>query len=440
MLDRANSPEADSAPSRYRKRLLMLTPVMPSDRGNGLAMRAGFFLDAYSRRFETDLVVAPVAGCAAPSTFVHSRVRRLTMLDLEHPDSHYALLASLRDPLARLVAFRRYGRPSLTSFAGPGRRELDGLAHEAPYSIVHVSRLYIVELALPWIDKEGDRPRLVLDCDENDAAAYRRMVGVARSAQNSIAAGWAQAEAEAFTKFASLWLPKFDRVFTASQKEARSLSTFGVAALTIPNVVAQPRIRQLRQRRNNYSVLFVGTLSYAPNADAIMWFVLRVWRRFAHALNYRVRLVIVGANPPSAVVRLGALPGIEVTGAVPDVGVYYRDADLVVAPLRAGGGTRIKIIEAAAHGVPVVATGFAAEGTAFQHGVDILIANDEINFLRSCLLLTRDRALSVRLAAQARAKAKREYSPPLWRRRVAELVQMPNEELDIAKTCSSGQS
>jgi glycosyltransferase involved in cell wall biosynthesis len=427
----------------------MLTPVMPSDRGNGLAMRAGFFLDAYSRRFAVDLVVAPIAGRADASPFVHSRVRRLFVLDLARPDSHYVLLASLRDPLARLDAFRRYGRPSLTSFVGAACHALNALADEHHYSVVHVSRLYVVELAQPWIDKRSDRPRLVLDCDDNDAIAYRQMAAMARRAQNPIAAAWAEVEAKAFARFASLWLRKFDRVFAASQKEARSLSTFGVEALTAPNVIAPPCAERLKRHRNVCSVLFVGTLSYAPNADAVTWFVSRIWRRLARALNRRVRLVIVGANPPAAVARLGSQPGIQVTGAVPDIARYYRDADLVVAPLRAGGGTRIKIIEAAAHGVPVVATGFAAEGTAFRHGVDILIANDEKKFVRLCLLLARNRALSVRLASQALATVKREYSPTHWRNRIADLaarcgkgspIRMPDEELDLGETCSSGQS
>ena len=114
--------------------------------------------------------------------------------------------------------------------------------------------------------------------------------------------------------------------------------------------------------------------------------------------------------------------GIEVTGSVADVSRYYREADLVVAPLRAGGGTRIKIIEAAAHGVPIVATAMAAEGTSFRHGVDILIADEETSFLRACILLARNRTLSTRLARSARTKVNRDYSPAYWRARVTDFI------------------
>ena len=169
-------------------------------------------------------------------------------------------------------------------------------------------------------------------------------------------------------------------------------------------------------------MLFVGTLGYAPNVDAIIWFVSRVWRQLQRALNDRLRLIIVGSNPPTHLARLASQRGIEVTGAVHDVTAYYRNADLVIVPLRAGGGTRIKIIEAAAYGLPVVATRFGAVGTTFQHGVDMLMANDATNFLRACLLLLRNPAVSQRLALRARSRAKRDYLASYWRGRVMDFV------------------
>jgi glycosyltransferase involved in cell wall biosynthesis len=404
------------------ERLLMIVPVMPSDRGNGLAMRAGFFLDAYARRFAVDLVVVPVAGAVQASAFVQARARRIEILDPGRLDSHYALVASVRDPVARLEAFRRYGRPSLTAFIGLLRPALDALAAGTRYDTVHVFRLYLAELAAPWIERRPDRLRMVLDCDEDDALAYRRLAAMERRRHAPGAAAWAIAEAEAFARLATAWLPKFDRIVAASDREARSLAAFDVRTAVIPNTVARPPSRPARRRGRCYAIVFVGTLGYPPNADAVIWFVSRVWPRLARALGDRVRFTVVGGNPPPEVARLASQRGIEVTGAVADVASYYRDADLAVAPIRGGGGTRIKVIEAAAYGVPVVATGFAAEGTTFQHGVDMLMANDEASFLRACLVLARDRSLSARLAARARTKAMRDYSPGVWRTRAADLV------------------
>jgi glycosyltransferase involved in cell wall biosynthesis len=147
-----------------------------------------------------------------------------------------------------------------------------------------------------------------------------------------------------------------------------------------------------------------------------------VWRRLTRALRQPVRLVVVGRNAPAAIVRLRSQRGIMVRGSVTDISRSYRDADLAIVPLRAGGGTRIKVIEAASHGVPLVTTAFGAEGTTFQRGVDVLMANDEANFLRACLLLLRNGPLARRLAARARVKVKRDYSPAYWRARVTRLI------------------
>ena len=287
-------------PGRSRKRVLMIAPLMPADRGNGLAMRAGFFLDAYARRFDVDLVVAPVFGGVTLSDFARLRAARVEILRMDRPDSHYALVSAVNDPLARLEALRRYGRPSLTAFVGSARLALAGIAEQARYQAIHVFRLYLAELATPWI---GDgHTRLILDCDENDAAGFYRIARMENRHRNPVAAGSAEAEAAAFERFAAHWLPKFSLVYAASNKEVRSLSAFATRTLAIPNVLAgvNARCRRHRQKRF-YKIVFVGSLGYAPNADAIGWFYSNVWRRLERALRHRVRLVIVGSNPPKAV-------------------------------------------------------------------------------------------------------------------------------------------
>jgi polysaccharide biosynthesis protein PslH len=403
-------------------RVLMVVPVTPSDRGNGLAMRAAFFLDAYSRRFEVDLVVAPVSGSADVSAFVQSRARTIKIFSLGPADTHYVLAASVRDPLARIEALRRYRKPSLTARIGPLSRALAPLVDD-DYTAVHIFRLYLAELAVPWFERDSrDRPLLVLDCDENDAVAYRRLAAMERQRRDPIAAAFADVQAQAFAGFMSTWLPKFDLLLAASDREMKSLTASAVRGAVVPNVVRIPAVRPPPRRRASCSILFVGTLGYAPNADAVIWFVSRVWRRFQRLMNFRARLLIVGPHPPAAIARFGSMRGVEVTGAVADVARYYRLADLVVAPLRAGGGTRLKIIEAAAYGVPVVATRIAAEGTTFQPGVDMLVADHEDRFLHACLLLARNRPLAKRMAARARIRVKQDYCPEYWGTRVADLV------------------
>jgi glycosyltransferase involved in cell wall biosynthesis len=407
-----------------RDRLLMIAPVMPSDRGNGLAMRVGFFLEAYFRRFDVDLVVAPFPGMGNLSDFARSRACRIEILGVDRADTHYRLVAAVTDPIARVEAFRRYGRPSRTAFIHLQSNSLDVLAKNIRYRVVHVSRLYLAELAMPWINGDRHDTRLVLDCDENEAMAFRHMAGMQRRQGQAFLADWADAESEAYARFAAQWLPKFDLVFAASGKEVKSLSAFNIRGQVAPNVAPAPGTwpRARRRRGGPYTIVFVGNVLYPPNTDAVTWFVSRVWRRLERALRHRVRLIIVGSSPPAAIERLRYQRGIHVTGTVAAVAPYYREADIVIVPIRAGGGTRIKIIEAATHGVPVVTTRFGADGTTFLPGADLLMADHEANFLRACLMLVRSGSLSRRLALAARAKVKRDYAPARWLAHVGELV------------------
>ena len=121
-------------------------------------------------------------------------------------------------------------------------------------------------------------------------------------------------------------------------------------------------------------IVFVGTMDYYPNVEAATSFANRIWPRVREKFQ-QMRLVIVGANPTPAVSALGAIPGVTVTGTVPDVRPYYRDALAAIVPLRTGGGTRLKILEAMAAGVPVISTVLGAEGLAVIPGNDILIAD-----------------------------------------------------------------
>ncbi len=392
---------------------------MPGDRGNGIAMRAGFFLDAYAAITDVDLIVAPVAGCSEPSVFACNRARQIEVLKLS-ADSHYTLVASVADPQMRLEAFRVYGRPSLAAYVGPALTEVRALIAERHYDIVHIFRLYLAELAVPWLGADR-RARLVIDCDENDVVTYRRIAAIERGAGHMLAAQWAEAEASGFARVAEHWLRQFDVVITASAQEARSLAAFGARTLTIANVAPRAK-RSPRRPKGGPTILFVGTLGYAPNLDAIMWFYRRVFHRLQRVFAYRLRLVIVGRQAPAALTRLGHQRGIELWENAPDIAKCYSAADLVIVPLRAGGGTRIKIIEAANYGVPVVTTTLGAEGTSFQNRADLLVADNAEAFLDACLLLLRNRSLSQRLARRARAKANRDYSRDRWHARVADLV------------------
>ena len=407
-----------------RGRLLFLAPVLPANHGNGLAMRVGFFLDAYSHRFDVDLAVFAIAAVPKESTaFTRPRVRRIQVFSRPLPDAHFALVAAMGNDQERLLAFRRYGRPSLASITGESaRRALHGWMASHQYDVVHVSRLYLAPLTEAW-PAAAAAPRFVIDCDEDDANAYRRLAQLERKNGRHRQADWAEAEADAFDSLARKSLPRFDLAFSASATEAASLSNHAATVVVVPNVApaGSRYVRQPRPRLGK-AILCVGTMGYAPNDDGVRWLITRIWPGIRRALRASVRLLIVGSNPSPSLVRLGRRRDVTVTGTVRDIGTFYRDADLAVIPIRAGGGTRIKLLEAAAHGTPIVSTTFGAAGTTLRHGRDLLIADDEEQFARACVNVLRRPHHARALAARARRRAVLDYNSEQWAGRVTGLI------------------
>ncbi len=128
-------------------------------------------------------------------------------------------------------------------------------------------------------------------------------------------------------------------------------------------------------------LIFVGSMSYHANIDAAAWFTREIWpsvlRRFPSW-----RLALVGSNPGPAVLALKS-ESVDVTGTVPSVAPFYADALAAIVPLRTGGGTRLKILEAMAAGVPVISTTLGAEGLAVSAGENILIADDTARWIQA---------------------------------------------------------
>jgi polysaccharide biosynthesis protein PslH len=408
-----------------KDRMLFLSPVVPGVEGNGLAMRTGFLLDAYSRHFDIDIVIVPVAATSTDlSDFVRSRVLR-TKVILPGSDTHFRLLSSLTDEQARLKAFGEYGQPSIAAgITDEVRRELEAWTGTTRYSHVHVSRLYLAPLVAARLGQDSDT-RFILDCDENDARVQDRIAAMHRRNGGSLAADWASAEAIAFDRLAKRSLPQFDMVLAASDSEARSLAPHAGRArmAVVPNVVgAVPAKATARPRASVKTILFVGTLGYQPNADAVMWFASRMWPRLRHSLSNRVRLVIVGQDPPAEIRRLGRQSDVLVAGSVPAVAPFYLAADVAIAPLRAGGGTRIKLLEAASYGVPMVATTFGASGLEFRSGREILLADTEPKFAAACKILLTEPALALHIAGNARLRVRRYHDPDRWAFRVGQLA------------------
>jgi glycosyltransferase involved in cell wall biosynthesis len=149
-------------------------------------------------------------------------------------------------------------------------------------------------------------------------------------------------------------------------------------------------------------LVFVGSMDWMPNIDGISWFhaeILPLLRK----QHPDCSLAVAGRSPTAEIQALGqADPRIQITGTVPEIRPWLWGAKLSIVPLRVGGGTRLKIYEAMAAGVPVVSTSIGAEGLDYTDGEDILIADTPAAFADACHRLLSDPALAAHIAANAR--------------------------------------
>ena len=159
------------------------------------------------------------------------------------------------------------------------------------------------------------------------------------------------------------------------------------------------------------TVIFTGAMDYFPNVDAVQHFCAEIFPAVARAVP-GARFLIVGLNPAPAVRKLGEIPGVTVTGAVPDVRPYYRQASVCVAPLRIARGIQNKVLQSMALGVPVVATGAAARGLECRPGEHFLVEDDPACFAERVIGLLRDREARTVLASRARAFVEGHHSWP----------------------------
>lgn len=137
-------------------------------------------------------------------------------------------------------------------------------------------------------------------------------------------------------------------------------------------------------------LVFTGKMDYRPNVDAMLWFGLKVLPLIRS--HQSVRLQIAGMSPHHRLDRLRSLPDVELTGAVEDTVPYIHGSAIYLAPMRVGGGTRLKILEAMACARPIVSTSLGVEGIPVRDGEHLLIADDPRSFADAVLSLLRDQA------------------------------------------------
>jgi glycosyltransferase involved in cell wall biosynthesis len=210
--------------------------------------------------------------------------------------------------------------------------------------------------------------------------------------------------------------------FVCSELDRRHLARCGIArnVTVVPNAVAAPA--EPPPLGAEPTLLFLGACHYRPNVEAAE----RLARRILPLVRRQVpqaRLLLAGEG--SERLAFGDAAGVEPLGFVADLGGLYARSRVVCAPLANGGGTRVKLVEAAAYARPMVATHVGAEGLAFADGEHVLLHDRDADIAAACVRLLQDDALASRLGRAARAQMQRLYQAGDISERLARLLAVP---------------
>jgi len=198
---------------------------------------------------------------------------------------------------------------------------------------------------------------------------------------------------------------QFDLCTCTTRAELKTFDEFstGVASGWFPNGVDTQYFSVATEPYDPDLICFVGRMDYYPNQEAMLNFCQTVWPTIRQQ-RPATKLCIVGADPSPEMYRLGKLPGVEVTGSVPDVRPYVQKAVLTVAPLSIARGTQNKILESMAMGVPVVSSEEAAPGVDAAEGESLLVAGAPQEYSDAILRLLNDPEERNRISAAGRQR------------------------------------
>jgi sugar transferase (PEP-CTERM/EpsH1 system associated) len=266
---------------------------------------------------------------------------------------------------------------------------------------------YACQLKTAGYLKHCRATRRVADLTDAVSLYRRRMLCFARS-WPAKAFGAIEAQRLAFWEKQVAQLADLTLVVSPVDAAVLKEAAPGACVAVLPNGVDLDHFRPLPDPQTPV-LLFYGHLRYPPNADGIVWFCHEIFPLVREAVP-EAELWIAGKEPPPEVAALAALPGVTLTGYVPDLRPYLAQAAVVVVPLRFGAGTRLKILEAFAAGRPVVSTPLGCEGLEVQPGVHLEVAKDAEALAKATVDLLLDAPRRVHIAANARALVEKKYS------------------------------
>jgi len=376
------------AGSDGKQAALLISPEAPYPPVGGGALRAASMTEYLGRRYDLDLVLFREPGGPDPaSSLPPGLARRVLVVPLPYHSRGVAARAARN--LWRMLRSRPPLNDRFEGFGAAVRAFVEGRRYDVAVLEHFWTAAYLEEVA-PCTDQ------VVLDLHNVESALYRSYAATARRHERWMFRQFHEACLAKERK----WLPVFDLLLAASDHDAERLkdlspvSRIEVVPNTIP-FVPQPGVAA------DQAIVFSGNLRYRPNLDAARFFREQVWpslREKWPALVWR----IVGKNPEAVRRFVDGDDRIQLVGPVEDaVGVLAR-AQVAVAPILAGSGTRVKILEAWAAGRAVVSTSLGAEGLGAEHAKHLLIADGNQDFAEAVSSLLKSNSLRQQLGSCGR--------------------------------------
>ena len=365
-----------------------MTPEAPYPLAGGGALRSASLLEYLARSYQVDVITFRQPGAADPARqFPIGRARRVAVIDLPRHGRGMAA-RGLRNAI-RVV---RRVSPLVDRFSGfeePVAAAVEGEAYE-------VGVIEHFWCASYWTQIGPVCRRTVLDLHNIESILHSRCA--------EVEAGPVGMAHRVFAKSAlegeRAWLPRFSEILTTSERDAEAARERapGVRVTVYPNAIPLP---PLPVGGGDFAVVFSGNLEYQPNVSAVRFFRQEVWPRLRErwpALVWR----LVGKNPEAVRQWISGDERIEARGAVADAIPELARAQIAVAPILAGSGTRLKILEAWGAGLPVVSTRLGAEGLPVEDGRELLLADGGVEFANAVTRLLERRDLREQLGQAGR--------------------------------------
>jgi polysaccharide biosynthesis protein PslH len=355
--------------SPSRPAALVLSPEAPYPIVGGGPMRTASLLARLVRKYDVDLIIFREPGVPDPRAAVPSRMfRNIDLLELPYHS---------KDRLARAGRnLKRYvrGAPPLVDRFSRFDREIERIIAGRKYAVSVIEHFWCARYVKVL---RSASERIVLDLHNMESVLLART----SDSENWAAAALLRRFAAACRKLEHRLLPQFSLLLVASEvdKVHTVQAAPFVPSVVYPNaipLVARPSPPKVDE------VVFSGNMGYQPNISAVNYFYERVWpllRRRWPGLKWR----IVGRNHEHLVDRFAGDGSVRLTGPVDDAVAEIASARAAVVPVLAGSGTRVKIIEAWAAGVPVVSTRIGAEGLPGVPGEHLLIQDQPEDFARA---------------------------------------------------------